>query len=83
MEGGKFAMERWNAYTGDLGGMVDEVDGGIRVVAESDLLIDEYFVGEGAEDFDLLVLRSVGSGGVGGTAEGVVLCWAPIARLQG
>ena len=42
----------------------------------------KYFVGEGVEDFGLLVLRRVGFGGVRGAAEGMVFCRAPVARLE-
>lgn len=49
--------------------MVDEIHSGIGVVAESDFLVHEDFVGEGAQDFGLLVLRRVGLGGVCGAAE--------------
>lgn len=77
---------RWNritAYTSDLGGMIDKIHGGISVVAKSYFLVHEYLVGEGVEDFGLLVLRRVGLGGVCGTAEGIVLLWTPAARLEG
>lgn len=62
--------------------MIDEVHGSVGVVSQSNFLVHEYFVGEGVEDFGLLVLRRVGLGGVCGAAEGVVLCWAPVARLE-
>ena len=67
----------------DLGGMVDEVHGGVGVVAESYFLVHEYLIGEGVEDLCLLVLVRVGLGGVLGAAEGVVLFQAPMARLEG
>ena len=73
-------------YTGYFGGMVDKVDGGIGVIAESYLLLHEDFVGECIENLGLLVLGGEGFGGVCGTAEGVVFCWAPVvvfARLEG
>ena len=65
--------------------MIDKVDGGIGVIAESYLLLHEDFVGERVEDLGLLVLGGIGFGGVCGTAEGVVFCWAPMvfARLEG
>ena len=63
--------------------MIDKVHSGIGVVAESYLLVHEYFIGKCAEDFSLLVLGSVRLGGVCGTAEGVVFGWAPAARLEG
>lgn len=72
---GRVSCDRWRdagTYTGDLGSMVDKVHGGIGVVAESYLLVHENFVGEGVEDFGLLVLGRVGLGGVCGAAEGVV-----------
>ena len=71
-------------YIGYFGGMVDKVDGDIGVIAESYLLVHEDFVGECVEDLGLLVLGGVGLGGVCGTAEGVVFCWAPVvsARLE-
>lgn len=62
--------------------MVDKVHSGIGAIAESDLLLHEYFVGEGIEDFGLLVLRRVRFGGVCGTAKGVVLFRTPMARLD-
>ena len=34
-------------YARDFRGMVDEIHGGVGVVAEGDLLLHEYFVGEG------------------------------------
>lgn len=71
------------AYTRDLGSMVDEVYGGIGVVAESYLLVHEYFIGKCAKDFGLLVLRGIRLGGVCGTTKGVVFGWAPVARLEG
>lgn len=75
--------ERDKTYTGDFGSVVDKVDGGIGVIAQSDLLVHKDFVGEGVEDFGLLVLGGVGLGGVCGTAEGVVFVWAPFAFLEG
>ena len=57
--------------------MVDKVHGSIGVVAEGNFLMHKYFVGEGVEDFGLLVLRRVGFCGVCGAAEGMVFCWAP------
>ena len=65
-------MDRRVTYAGDFGGMIDEVHGGIGVIAESYLLVHEDFVGECVEDLGLLVLGGVGFGGVRGTAEGVV-----------
>lgn len=62
--------------------MVDKVHGSISVVAESNFLVHKYFVGEGVEDFGLLVLRRVGFGGVRGAAQGMVFCWAPCACLE-
>ena len=62
--------------------MIDEVHGSIGVVAKGNFLVHKYFVGEGVEDFGLLILRRVGFGGVRGAAEGMVFCWAPIARLE-
>lgn len=78
----KEEMKGAGTYARDLRSMVDEVHRGIGVVAESNFLVHEYFVGEGAEDFGLLVLRCVGFGGVCGAAEGIVFCWAPVARLE-
>ena len=62
--------------------MIDKVHGGIGVVAESYFLVHEYFVGEGVEDFGLLVLRCVRLGGIAGAAERVVFSWGP-AHLEG
>lgn len=62
--------------------MIDKVHSSIGVVAESNFLVHKYFVGEGVEDFGLLVLRRVGFCGVFGAAEGMVFCWAPVARLE-
>ena len=70
------------AYTSDLRSMVDEVHRGIGIVAESDFLVHEHFVGEGVEHFGLLVLRRVGFGGISGAAKGVVLRWAQMTCLQ-
>ena len=70
-------------YARDFRGMVDETHGGVGVVAEGDLLLHEDFVGEGVQDFGLLVLRRVGPGGVCGAAERVVFLGAPMARLEG
>ena len=78
-------MGRRGTYSGDFGGMIDEVDGDVGVIAESYLLVHEDLVRECIEDLGLLVLGGVGFGGVCGTAEGVVFCWAPVAfaRLVG
>lgn len=62
--------------------MIDEFHSGIGVIAESNLLVHEYLVGEGIEGFGLLVLRRIGFGGVRGAAKGVVFRWAPEARLK-
>ena len=70
------------AYTSDLRSMVDEVHSGIGVVAESDFLVHEYFVGEGVEHLGLLVLRRVRFGGIPGAAEGVVFLWAQMTCFQ-
>lgn len=70
-------------YTRDLRSMIDKVHSGIGVVAKRDFLVHEDFIGEGGEDFGLLVVRRVGPGGVCGAAEGVVFLWAPAARLKG
>lgn len=78
----KGKMKEAETYTRDLWSMVDEVHSGIGVVAESDFLIHKYFVGEGVQDFGLLVLRRIGFGGVFRTAEGIVVCWTPVARLE-
>ena len=82
---GKDLLDRRVTYTGDFGGMVDKVDGGIGGIAESYLLVHEDFVEECVEDLGLLVLGGIGFGGVCGTAEGVVFCWAPVglARVEG
>ena len=63
--------------------MIDKVHGCIGVITEGYLLFDEHFVGEGIEDFGLLVLRRIRFGGVCGTAKGVVFFRAPVARLDG
>lgn len=62
--------------------MVDKVHGGIGVVTESNFLVHENLVGEGVEDFGLLVLRRVGFGGICGAAEGVVFFGAIVTRLD-
>ena len=82
---GKGLLDRRVTYTRDFGGMIDKVDGGIGVIAEGYLLVHEDFVGECVKDLGLLMLGGVGFGGVCGTAEGVVFCWAPVvsARLEG
>lgn len=69
-------------YAIDLGSMVDEILGGIGVVAEGYLLVHEDCVGEGVEDFGLVVLGRVGFGGFGAT-EAVVFVGAPAALLDG
>ena len=61
--------------------MIDKVDSGVGVVAESYLLVHKHLVGEGSENFGLLVLRRVGIGGVGGAAKGVVFFGAPTTCL--
>ena len=79
-------MGRWKkawTYTGDLGSVVDKVHSGIGFVTERNFLVHEYLVGEGVEDFGLLMLRCVGSGGVCGTAEGIVFFGAIATRLDG
>ena len=82
---GKGPLGRRVTYTGDFGGMIDKVDGGIGVIAKSYLLVHENLVGVCVEDLGLLVLGGIGFGGVCGTAEGVVFCWAPLvfARIEG
>lgn len=63
--------------------MVDKVHSGVGAIAESHLLVHEYFVGKGIEDLSLLVLRRVRFGGVCGTTKGVVFIRSPMARLNG
>lgn len=79
-------MKRRNraaAYTGDFRGVVDKVNSGIGAIAERYLLLHEHFVGEGIEDFGLLVLRRVRFGGVCGTAKRIVFFGTPVACLNG
>lgn len=70
-------------YGRDFRSVVDEIHSGVGVVAEGNLLLHEDFVGEGVQDFGLLVLRRVGLGGVCGAAERVVFLGALMARLEG
>ena len=51
------------AIARDLGGVVDEVLGGVGVVACCDVVADEDFVGEGCEDGELFLLGGVRLGG--------------------
>ena len=79
-------MEEWTkawTYTGNLGSVIDKVHSGIGVVTEGNFLVHKHLVGEGIEDFGLLVLRRVGFGGVCGAAEGVVFFGTPVTRLDG
>ena len=62
--------------------MVDKVHSGIGVVTESNFLVHKHLVGEGIEDFGLLVLRRVGFGGVCGAAEGVVFLGTIVTCLD-
>lgn len=51
------------AIAGDLGRVVDEVLGGVGVIACGDVVLDEDFVGEGREDAELFLLGGVRLGG--------------------
>lgn len=52
-----------SAIASDLGGVVDEVLGGVGVVACGDVVLYEDFVGEGCEDVELFRLGGVRLGG--------------------
>ena len=60
-----------SAVARDLGRVVDEVLGGVGVVAVGDVVLNEDFVGENGQGFKLLVLGGVGLGGVR-AAQGIV-----------
>ena len=53
------------AVAGDLWRVVDEVFGGVGVVAVGDVVLDEDFVGEDCQGLELLALVGVRLGGIG------------------
>ena len=63
--------------------MVDKVHGCIGVVTERDFLVHKHFVGEGIEDFGLLVLRGVRVSGVCGATKGVIFLGTIATGLDG
>ena len=62
--------------------MIDKVHGSIGIITKSHFLVHKYFIGESGENLNLLVLGRVGFRCVFGTAKGVVLLRAPMARLE-
>ena len=60
-----------SAITGDLGRVVDEVNGGEGAVAVGEIVLDEDFVGESGQGLKLLGLVGVRLGGVR-AAQGLV-----------
>lgn len=60
-----------SAVTWDLGRVVDEVLGGVGVVAVVEVVLDEDFVGENGQSVELLVWVGVRLGGAG-AAKGIV-----------